>query len=119
MADKKRPFPGDANKPRTAAPKKEMTLKDAHGQGISAESTYDLMENVSAPQQNEGILGSQGEPQPSGGATGMRPQLGSFESGQTDAGGGAPGEDVEPGERPFIGVDTDLDKKMQKKPEKK
>jgi hypothetical protein len=101
------------NKPRGQEPK-PMTLKEAHGQGIQAESTYDLMDHVSDPQKNEGMLGSQGEPQPSGGAPGMRPQLGSFESGQTDTGGGAPGEDVEPGERPFIGVDSDLPEKIRK-----
>jgi hypothetical protein len=95
------------------------SLKDAHGKGISAESTYDLVGNPMAPDKNEGILGSQGEPQPSGGAPGMRPQLGSFESGQTDTSGGAPGEDVEPGSRPFIGVDSDLPNKMRKRPETK
>jgi hypothetical protein len=115
MAKEKHTFPNQSpSKPQAEVPPKPMTLKDAHGQGIHAESTYDLMDHVADPLKNEGILGSQGEPQPSGGEPGMRPQLGSFEYGQTDTSPGAPGEDVEPGERPFIGVDTDLEKKMKK-----
>jgi hypothetical protein len=68
---------------------RQGTLADAHGKGIAGTSTHDLIGNLRG---TEGTLTSQSGPQPSGGATGMREQLGSFESGQSDT-SGAPGED--------------------------
>jgi hypothetical protein len=68
---------------------KPGTLADAHGKGVAGTSTYDLTGHLGG---TEGSLGSQSGPQPSGGATGMREQLGSFEAGQSDT-SGIPGED--------------------------
>ena len=104
MAFEKRPSSDqDMNKPRGLRPK-PGSLADAHGKGINAESTHDLMGHTAETKTNEGRLGSQGEPQPSGGQPGMRPQLGSFEAGQTDLGPGMRGEDLEQGEPIRAGV---------------
>jgi hypothetical protein len=91
------------------------SLKDAHGKGIQAESTYDLTGHGMEPARSEGHLGSQGSPQPSGGQTGMRPQHGSFESGQSDLGSGIRGEDKEPGEQMRPGVNPDFRRKPDDK----
>jgi hypothetical protein len=69
---------------------KKPSLAEVHGKGISATSSHDLVGNLRG---TEGSLVGQGEPQPSGGATGTRPQMGSFESGQRDTGPGVRGED--------------------------
>jgi hypothetical protein len=105
MADKKRRGANWGSPKAKAKSADSGTLRDAHGKGISAESSYDLVDHVMAPKEFEGQVGSQSGPQPSAGQAGMRSQLGSFEAGQTDFGAGAPGEDVEAGEPPFIGVD--------------
>jgi hypothetical protein len=115
MAFEQKPTKEGVIPPQTQAGEtKKPTLRDAHGHGISAQSSYDLMDHVFTPREYEGQVGAQSGPQPSGGQPGMRPQLGSFEAGQTDFGSGAPGEDVEPGNPTFIGIDSDLPKKMKK-----
>jgi hypothetical protein len=69
------------------------TLADAHGKGIAGTSSHDLIGNLRG---TEGSLTSQGAPQPSGGATGMREQLGSFEAGHGDTDTNMRGEDKRP-----------------------